>query len=75
MDRPYYAVPARAFFAQCFAFAPRQVSTRYFGRGGTGLACVTILCQRRRVGARAGARGYRRCEDRVFRGLIYKVDD
>ena len=75
MDRPYYAVPARAFFAQCFAFEPRQVSTRYWGRGGAGLAGVTALCQRHRAGARAGAQVYRRCEDRVFRGLICKVDD
>ena len=75
MDRPYYGVLARAFFAQCFAFVPRQVSTRYWGRGGAGLASVTALCQRRHAGARVGARGYRRCEDRVFRGLICKVDD
>ena len=39
------------------------------------MADVTALCQRRHADARAGAQGYRRCEDRLFQGLFRIIVD
>ena len=39
------------------------------------LAGIAARCQRCRVGARAGARGYHRCKDSIFRGLFCVIVD
>ena len=68
MEGAWDSISVHCFAAQCFDFAPPCW-------GGVGLAGIAALCQRRHAGACAGARGYRHCEDRLFRGHIYKVAD
>ena len=47
------------FATQCFELALRRALARYWGWGGANLDGITVLCQRRRAGAREGARGTR----------------